>query len=133
MKAIRSLAGEFLGTTALLAGVVGSGIMAERLSGGNAAIALLGNAMATGLLLPVLIILFAPFCGAYFNPFVTLAEMFSGEIGGARAMAFVAVQVSGAVFGVWLAHAMFGENILQISTHVRAGIGQWISEVVATF
>ena len=133
IQALRSVAGEYLGTTALLAGVVGSGIMAARLSGGNDAIALLGNALATGFLLPVLILLFSPFCGAYFNPVVLLAEMFSGEIGGKRAMATIAVQVAGAVSGVWLAHGMFAESLWQISTHTRTGFGQWLSEFVATF
>ena len=127
------MAAEFLGTTALLAGVVGSGIMAERLAGGNAALALLGNALATGFLLPVLILGFSPFCGAYFNPAVSLAEMFSREIGKRRALAYIAAQVAGAVAGVWLAHAMFGESLLQISTHARTGLGQWLSEFVATF
>jgi glycerol uptake facilitator-like aquaporin len=133
LKASRFLAGEFLGTTALLAGVVGSGIMAERLAGGNTALALLANALATGFLLPVLILVFSPFCGAYFNPVISLAEMLSGRLNGKRAAASITAQAFGAVSGVWLAHAMFGESLWQVSRHVRAGWSQGLSEAVATF
>jgi glycerol uptake facilitator-like aquaporin len=129
----RALAAEFLGTAGLLAGVVGSGIMAERLAGGNMAVALLANALATGFLLPVLILGFASFSGAHFNPAVSVAEMLSGRLRGRRAAAYGAVQFAGAVCGVWLAHAMFAEALLQTSARARAGAGQWLSEAGATF
>jgi glycerol uptake facilitator-like aquaporin len=129
----RALAAEFLGTSLLLAGVVGSGIMAARLSQGNDALALLANALATGFLLPVLILLFAPFSGAHFNPVVTLAEALSGRLRAKALAAYILAQVAGALCGVWLAHAMFGEAIVQASTRARSGPGQWLSEGVATF
>ena len=129
----RTLAAEFLGTALLLAGVVGSGIMAQRLSQGNDALALLANALATGFLLPVLILLFAPYSGAHFNPVVSLAESLSGRLEARRALGYLAAQTSGAVAGVWLAHAMFAEPILQLGAKTRAGGAQWLSEGVATF
>jgi len=129
----RALAAEFLGTALLLAGVVGSGIMAQRLSQGNDAVALLGNALATGFLLPVLILLFAPFSGAHFNPIVSLAEALSGRLSARVAAGYAATQTLAAVAGVWLAHAMFAEPILQASTRVRTGGAQWLAEAVATF
>jgi len=131
--ATRALAAEFLGTALLLAGVVGSGIMAERLSQGNDALALLANALATGFLLPVLILLFAPFSGAHFNPAVTLAEALSKRLRKRMLAAYALAQAAGAIAGVWWAHAMFAEPILQASARVRAGTGQWVSEATATF
>src|SRR5476651_2179570 len=107
------LAAEALGTALLLMIVIGSGIMGERLSGGNMAIALLGNTLATGAGLVVLITIFGPLSGAHFNPAVTLAFAVRREIGWILSLAYVAVQVTGAVLGVWAAHAMFAEPILQ--------------------
>jgi glycerol uptake facilitator-like aquaporin len=129
----RRLAAEALGTALLLAIVVGSGIMGQRLSGGNDAIALLGNALATGAGLVVLIEVFGPVSGAHFNPAVTLVFALRREIGARLAVAYVAVQMAGAVLGVWAAHAMFAEPILQVSTKLRAGPAQAWSEAVATF
>jgi glycerol uptake facilitator-like aquaporin len=129
----RRLAAEALGTALLLAIVIGSGIMGERLAGGNVAIALLGNTLATGAGLVVLINLFGPLSGAHFNPAVTLVFALRREIGGSTAAAYVAVQVVGAVLGVWAAHAMFAEPILQVSAKLRDGPGQAFSEFVATF
>jgi glycerol uptake facilitator-like aquaporin len=129
----RRLMAEALGTALLLAIVVGSGIMGQRLSGGNDAIALLGNTLATGAGLVVLIEIFGPVSGAHFNPAVTLVFALRREIGARLAVAYVAVQTAGAVLGVWAAHAMFAEPILQISTKLRAGPAQAGSEAVATF
>ena len=133
MTARHALAAEFVGTLLLLAIVVGSGIMGERLAGGNAALALLANAAATAGGLYVLIVLFGPVSGAHFNPAVTLAMQWRREALPAPAAAYVAVQVAGAVAGVLLAHAMFGESVWQPGTRVRTGGGQWLSEGVATF
>jgi glycerol uptake facilitator-like aquaporin len=130
---VRRLAAEALGTALLLAIVIGSGIMGQRLSGGNDAIALLGNTLATGAGLVVLIEVFGPVSGAHFNPAVTLVFALRREIGARLAAAYVAVQVAGAVLGVWAAHAMFAEPILQVSTKLRAGPAQAWSEAVATF
>lgn len=130
---IRALAAEFLGTALLLAGVVGSGIMAQRLSQGNDAVALLANALATGFLLPVLILLFAPHSGAHFNPVVSLAEALSKRLHARTLAAYAVIQTAGAIAGVWLAHAMFAEPLLQTSTRVRTGGAQWLAECVATF
>lgn len=127
------LTAEALGTALLLAIVIGSGIMGERLSGGNAAIALLGNALATGAGLVVLITLFGPLSGAHFNPAVTLVACLRHQMTPGVGLAYIAAQVLGAVLGVWLAHAMFGEAILQISAKLRSGPGQALSEFVATF
>jgi len=129
----RRLAAEGLGTALLLMIVIGSGIMGERLAGGNAAIALLGNTLATGAGLVVLITIFGPLSGAHFNPAVTLAFALRGEIVWPLAGAYVAVQMLGGVAGVWAAHAMFAEPILQISTRLRDGSSQGFSEFVATF
>lgn len=129
----RAFTAECLGTSLLLAGVVGSGIMAQHLSQGNDAVALLANALATGFLLPVLILLFAPFSGAHFNPVVSLAEALSRRLRAATLAAYALAQTLGAVLGVWLAHAMFAEPILQTSTRVRTGAAQWLAEGVATF
>ena len=129
----RRVAAEALGTAMLLAIVIGSGIMGERLSGGNVAIALLGNTLATGAGLVVLISVFGPISGAHFNPAVTLVFAIRREIPIALALAYLAAQLAGAVLGVFAAHAMFAEPILQFSTKLRDGPGQAWSEVVATF
>jgi glycerol uptake facilitator-like aquaporin len=129
----RRLVGEFLGTALLLAVVVGSGIMGERLAGGNTAVALLGNTLATGAALVVLIAIFGPLSGAHFNPAVTLAFAWRREIGWRLAGAYVALQMAGAVAGVWAAHLMFAEPVLQISAKLRSGPAQGFSEFVATF
>ena len=128
-----ALLAEFLGTLLLLAIVVGSGIMGERLSAGNDAIALLANAAATASGLYVLIVLFGPISGAHFNPAVTLALKLRGEPGSAPLVATLCVQVAGAVLGVLLAHAMFDLTLWQPGDHVRTGVAQWLSEGVATF
>lgn len=129
----KRLVGEALGTALLLAIVIGSGIMGARLSGGNDAIALLGNTLATGAGLVVLITIFGPLSGAHFNPAVTLVFWLRREIGGGHALAYAGVQVVGALLGVWAAHAMFGEPLWQVSTKLRGASGQGWSEVVATF
>jgi glycerol uptake facilitator-like aquaporin len=129
----RALPAEFLGTMLLLATVVGSGIMAVNLSQGNDAIALLANAAATAGALYVLIVLFGPISGAHFNPAVTLAMRLRGDIDTRTALAYVAVQIVGAVIGVLLAHAMFALPLIQPGIHVRTGGAQWLSESVATF
>ena len=124
---------EFLGTLFLLTTVVGSGIMAEALAGGNVALALLGNTLATGAMLAVLITIFGPLSGAHFNPAVTLAFAMRNEISRGEASIFIVVQILGGVLGTWLAHAMFEIDLLQFSTHARTGPAQWLAEVVATF
>ena len=129
----RRLVAEALGSALLLAVVVGSGIMGERLAGGNVAIALLGNTLATGAALVVLIGIFGPVSGAHFNPAVTLVAALRRDLPWRLAPAYCAAQVAGAVLGVWAAHAMFGEPILQISTKLRDGGAQAFSEAVATF
>jgi glycerol uptake facilitator-like aquaporin len=129
----RSIAAECLGTAMLLATVVGSGIMGERLAGGNDAIALLANTIATGAGLVVLIHLFGPISGAHFNPAVTLAMTLRREIAPRIAILYVIAQFAGAVIGVWAAHAMFAEPILQISAKARDGLPQGLAECVATF
>ncbi len=129
----RKLASEGLGTAFLLAAVVGSGIMAERLCGGNIALALLANTIATGAALVVLIAILGPLSGAHFNPAVTLYFGLRREIGLALGIAYVGVQIVGAVLGVYAAHAMFGNAILEVSQKLRDGPGQAFSEFVATF
>lgn len=129
----RRLGAEFLGTAFLLATVVGSGIMADRLSGGNDGVALLANAIATGAMLFVLIVVFAPFSGAHFNPAVTLAVRLRGEMSSRDGLSFLAVQVGGALVGVLVAHMMFAESTLQLGRMARTGAGQWLGEAVATF
>jgi glycerol uptake facilitator-like aquaporin len=129
----RALLAEFLGTSLLLAAVVGSGIMGVSLSQGNNAIALLANASATAAALYALIVMFGPISGAHFNPAVTLAMRLRGNIDTRTALAYVLVQVLGAVTGVLLAHAMFALPLIQPGTHVRTGGAQWLSESVATF
>jgi glycerol uptake facilitator-like aquaporin len=129
----RRLAAEALGTALLLAIVIGSGIMGESLAGGNIAIALLGNTIATGAGLVVLITIFGPLSGAHFNPAVTLMFAIRRELAWADAAAYVLVQIIGAVLGAWLAHAMFAEPLLQVSAKLRSGWSQGLSEAVATF
>jgi len=129
----RRLLAEALGTALLLAIVIGSGIMGERLAGGNVAIALLGNTLATGAGLVVLITIFGPLSGAHFNPAVTLVFALRREIAWAMAVAYIVVQIVGGVLGVWAAHAMFAEPILQISTKLRDGPAQIFAEFIATF
>lgn len=129
----RRLVAEALGSALLLAVVVGSGIMGERLAGGNVAIALLGNTLATGAALVVLIGVFGPISGAHFNPAVTLVAALRRELPWRLALAYPVAQVVGAVLGVWIAHAMFGEPIVQVSTKLRAGGAQALAEVVAIF
>ena len=129
----RRLAAEALGTALLLAVVVGSGMMGESLSGGNDALALLGNTLATGAALVVLITVFGPISGAHFNPLVTLLMATRREITPGAAALYVLAQVAGAILGVWLAHAMFAEPIAQVSTKLRGGPAQAFAEAVATF
>ncbi len=129
----RRLLAEALGTALLLAIVIGSGIMGERLAGGNLAIALLGNTLATGAGLVVLITIFGPLSGAHFNPAVTLVFALRREIGWSMAAAYVAAQILGGLVGVGTAHAMFAEPILQISTKLRDGPAQVFAEFIATF
>jgi glycerol uptake facilitator-like aquaporin len=133
MPIARPLLAEVLGTSLLLATIVGSGIMAERLSGGNQALALLCNSTATGAILVVLISVFGQVSGAHLNPAVTLAFAIKREIGPGLAAGYVLAQLIGAVLGTWVAHVMFDENVLQISTKARSGSGLWFSEAVATF
>ena len=132
----RAAAAEFAGTAMLLCAVIGSGIMAERLAGGNMAVALLANTLATVFALFVLIETLGPVSGAHFNPVVTLVLASKGQFGqGGRrdaVLLFVAAQLAGAVAGAWLAHLMFDLPILQASTRLRAGWGQWAAEAVAT-
>lgn len=124
---------EMLGTALLLVAVVGSGIMAERLAGGNLAIALLANSVATGGALIALITVFGPISGAHFNPAVTLFEALAGRFAWREVVAFLAAQIAGAIAGVVVAHAMFGLPLAQVSQHERASAGELLGEVVATF
>ena len=130
---VRQLVAEFAGTMTLLATVIGSGIMAERLADGNMAVALLGNTIPTGTILVVLITIFGPVSGAHFNPAVTLAFMIRREIGRRLAIMFGLAQITGGLCGAMLAHAMFEMPLLQLSQNVRTGPAQWASEFVATF
>lgn len=129
----RRLLAEALGTALLLLAVVGSGIMAEHLAGGNVAVALLANAIATGAALLVLITIFGPISGAHFNPAVTLYFVLRRDTPWRTAALYLPVQVAAAILGVWLAHAMFDLPVLQVSRHLRDGPAQWLSEFVATF
>jgi glycerol uptake facilitator-like aquaporin len=124
---------EWLGTAFLLAAVVGSGIMAQKLSGGNAAMALLGNTLPTGAILVVLILTFGPLSGAHFNPAVSLAFSLRGELPWSIAAVYITAQVVGGIVGVWVAHLMFELPLWQLSITVRTGPGQWLAEAVATF
>ena len=127
------LGAEALGTALLVAVVVGSGIMGERLAGGNDAIALLGNTLATGAALPVLILVFGPISGAHFNPVVSASFALQRALPWNECAAYVPVQIAGAIAGTLLAHLMFGEPLIQAATHVRTGLGVWTGEIVATF
>ena len=133
MTLLRRALAEGLGTALLLAAVVGSGIMGEQLSEGNHAMALLANSIATGLALFALIVAFAPRSGAHFNPVITVLLAARREVARADIAPYLAAQFMGAVLGVVLAHAMFDLPLLQTSIRERASIGQWISEIVATF
>jgi glycerol uptake facilitator-like aquaporin len=130
---IRKLLGEWLGTFSLLATVVGSGIMAERLADGNVAIALLGNTIPTGAILVVLILCFGPISGAHFNPAVTLTFAIRKEIAPKDAGLYVLAQITGGIAGVLVAHIMFDNPIFDPSSTIRTGTGQWVGEFVATF
>ena len=129
----RAAVAEAIGTALLLAIIVGSGIMGERLAGGNVAIALLANSLATGFGLAALILVFAPVSGAHFNPLVTMIAAARKELPWRSVPAYLLAQFAGALLGVAAAHAMFGERLFAFSTKVRAGPAQWWSEVVATF
>ena len=124
---------EWLGTAFLLAAVVGSGIMAERLAGGNGALALLCNTLATGAILAVLILVFGPLSGAHFNPAVSIAFALRGALPWQTAAVYIGAQVLGGIAGVWVAHLMFELPLWQLSATVRTGPGQWLAEAVATF
>jgi glycerol uptake facilitator-like aquaporin len=130
---LRRLAAEFIGTALLLATVVGSGIMAERLAGGNAAVALLGNTIATGAMLFVLITMFANISDAHFNPLVTVLDLSGGGLGAKEAGLYLMAQVTGAVAGTGVANLMFDLPAFFASTKVRTGASQWLGEFVATF
>ena len=129
----KRLIGEAIGTFFLLATVVGSGIMGETLAGGNSAIALLGNTIATGAILVVLILVFGPVSGAHFNPAVTLAFMIRKEITLRDSCLYIVVQTLAAILGVFAAHLMFDQSIFQVSDTARTGSGQWFAEAIATF
>lgn len=129
----RRLAAECLGTAGLLAAVVGSGIMAERLAGGNTALALLANTIATGAALFALILVFAPLSGAHFNPAVTVCEAWTRGISRRDAAFYIPAQIAGALIGTALANTMFGLPVFFASTKVRTGPGQWLGEFVAAF
>lgn len=129
----RKLLAEAIGSFFLFATVIGSGVMAEQLSGGNVGIALMGNTVATGAMLFVLITMLGPISGAHFNPAVTLVMRLRGELGSGAALAYAVAQVLGGVLGVWAAHVMFALPVIQISQHVRSGVGQWTGEFIATF
>lgn len=129
----RVILAEALGSFLLFATVIGSGIMAERLAGGNVAIALLGNTLATGAMLCVLVTMMGPISGCHLNPAVTLVIRLRGQMTTRTAIVFVVAQVAGGILGVWAAHLMFDEPILQLSTKVRVGPGQLAGETIATF
>lgn len=128
----RKLLSELLGTALLLAVVIGSGIMAERLSGGNVAIALLANTLATVGGLYILIEVFGPVSGAHFNPAVSIVMAMRDALPRPQLVPYIAAQLIGAMLGAWLAHAMFDLTLFQFSTKIRSGTGQWIAEAVAT-
>jgi glycerol uptake facilitator-like aquaporin len=129
----RRVCSEALGTAFLLAAVVGSGIMAQQLAGGNVALALLCNTLATGAMLAVLILMFASTSGAHFNPAVSLAFALRGELTWTTAGVYVVAQVIGAIVGVWVAHLMFELPVWQVATTLRSGAGQWLAEFIAAF
>jgi glycerol uptake facilitator-like aquaporin len=130
---LRRMVAEFVGTFFLLAAVVGSGVMAEKLAGGNVALALLANTIATGAALVAIILAFGPISGAHLNPAVTLADAWQGGIAWRETPAYIAAQLAGAFVGVAAAHLMFGLTLLTLSTHVRSGPAQVFSEFIATF
>jgi glycerol uptake facilitator-like aquaporin len=130
---VKRLTAEFLGTAFLLAGVVGSGIMAAKLAGGNGALALLCNTLPTGAILAVLILTFGPVSGAHFNPAVSIALALRREFPPSDAAMYIVAQLAGGIVGVLAAHAMFELPLWQVSMNVRAGPGQWFAEFVATF
>lgn len=123
---------EFTATAFLLIAVVGSGIMAERLSGGNVAIALLANAVATGCALFTLILVFAPISGAHMNPAVTVLAAWQGESAWRMVPPYILAQIAGGVVGVWLTHVMFKHRVIELGTHIRTGPDQWLAELIAT-
>lgn len=127
------MAAEFLGTAFLVAAVVGSGIMGERLAGGNVALALLANTIATGAALVALILTFGPISGAHLNPVVSIADALEGGLSGGEALFYIAAQISGGICGTIVAHAMFGLALISPSRHVRSGPAQFLSEAIATF
>ena len=129
----RRIFSEWLGTAFLLAAIVGSGIMAQKLAGGNVALGLLCNTIPTGAILAVLILIFGPLSGAHFNPVVSIAFVLRHELPWSIAAGYIAAQIIGAVVGVWAAHLMFELPVLQFSITSRAGAGQWFAEAVATF
>lgn len=132
MKDNQALLSEFIGTALLLAVITGSGIMGDTLSQGNAAIALLGNSIATGCGLYVLITVLAPISGAHFNPAVSIMFWRAGLLKGQQLLPYMMAQMTGAIAGVWLTHRLFDLPIMQLSTNPRNGIGIWVSELVAT-
>jgi glycerol uptake facilitator-like aquaporin len=129
----RRLAAEAVGTAFLLATVIGSGIMAQRLAGGNIALALLGNTLPTGAILVVLILVFGPISGAHFNPVVSMVFALRKQLPWRNAIAYIGLQMAGALVGVWIAHLMFELPVWQLSSTLRTGAGQWFAEAVATF
>ena len=129
----RSVAAEATGTALLVAAVIGSGIMAQSLAGGNVALALLANTLSTGCILVVLILMLGPVSGAHFNPAVSVVFAMRKELDLSRLAAYIVAQIAGAVAGAVLAHAMFEQPPFQLSTHARTGAAQWLSEIVATF
>jgi glycerol uptake facilitator-like aquaporin len=129
----RRLAAEFLGTGFLVAAVVGSGIMAERLANGSAALALLANTIATGAALVTLILAFGPISGAHFNPAVSLADAMEGGLAWHEAGGYIGTQIVGGITGTFAAHAMFGLPLISLSRHMRAGPSQFLSEFIAAF
>lgn len=129
----RRAVSEGLGTCLLVATVVGSGIMAENLSGGNMALALLGNTIPTGAILFVLITMLGPISGAHLNPAVTISFFIQRKISGSHSLVYIAAQVAGGIFGTVIAHLMFNESPIQVSAQIRSGGGQWLSEGIATF
>lgn len=129
----RRLCAEFLGTTLLLAVIAGSGVMGENLAAGQTGMALLPHSMAIGAILYILITLLGPVSGAHFNPAVSATFLLRGDMGRREAAIYGAVQIAGAIVGVWVAHLMFDLAILQASAKPRTGLGQWVSEMVATF
>mgnify|MGYP000151929803 FL=1 len=130
---IRRVYGEALGSAFLFMTVVGSGIMAQQLAGGNVGVALLANTIATGAVLFVLIAMLGPVSGAHFNPAVSLVMWLRGEGGMGQLGAVIAAQLVSGILGVWAAHAMFDMPVLQLSHHARTGLGQWLGEFMATF